>query len=48
MVSRMRELSRADPKAKPITSPETYRNWRRKGYPGAVMIEDGPLDDGDA
>jgi DNA invertase Pin-like site-specific DNA recombinase len=41
------EMNLADPKARKITSPETYRNWRRKGYPGAQMLADGPLEDGE-
>lgn len=30
------ELNRADPKAAKITAQETYRRWRRQGFPGAL------------
>lgn len=43
-------LNRADPASKPIGSPETYRNWKRKGHPGAMLDApevDGPLEDGE-
>lgn len=38
------ELNRADRKAPKITSLETYRAWRRKGWPGAIL-HDVPLGD---
>lgn len=38
------ELNRADRRAPKITSLETYRAWKRKGWPGAIL-HDVPLDD---
>ena len=39
----IKAMNEADPKAKRITSPQTYRNWRRKGLPGVRLEEDEPL-----
>lgn len=36
------ELNKADRRAPKITSLETYRAWRRKGWPGAIL-RDPPL-----
>lgn len=38
------ELNKADPRAKKITSPQTYRNWKYAGFPGAPEEPDEPLD----
>lgn len=39
------EMNAADPKARKITSPQTYYNWRRNGLPGVKLVEiqDAPL-----
>lgn len=37
-------MNKADPKAEPITSPQTYRNWKYKGFRGLPEPEDDPLE----
>ena len=36
-------MNKADRQAKPITSPQTYRNWKYKGFPGVELDVDEPL-----
>jgi DNA invertase Pin-like site-specific DNA recombinase len=38
------ELNAADPKAPKIKSEETYRRWKRQGFPGAPDVAEEPIE----